>query len=449
MKPAQAAMSLFAGAAKARDLYPAGHPARAQAVTALLQALRPYWAKRPAAVFGIVEETLVFEEEPLYELTPALDELLKLLLGLEIKAVHLRRDVLPADVEKLFEVLTAKPAADQKSPWIAKTVEAGTSGRITVVPETPDAHQVYSNAISYMGDLLGELRMGQIPKPERALDIAKNVTDCVLKNEQAILGLTMIKSYDNYLFNHSVNVCVLSLALAKAAGLQDPVLTEVGLGALLHDVGKTRIPWEVLSKPGKLTPAEWDVMKSHSTHSFEIIQEMGRMAEVTSRCAREHHVQFDHRGYPDLGLGKKAHPLAHLVAVADCYDAITTLRTYQNQTAPFEALKIMDRLAGTKLDPGFFETFVSMLGLYPPGSVVRLDSNEIAVVVENHPEAPHEPRVKIIFDAKGTMLPEPLELDLSSQPGPARRIVSTIDPVLRNINVGKYLEAPPPPGPAR
>ncbi|MEW6778137.1 MAG: HD-GYP domain-containing protein [Bdellovibrionota bacterium] len=447
MKPHENILNLFAGAAKARELYPPTHPARKQSITSLLQALAPDLSSRPEAVIGIVEETIVYEDRPLYELSPALEDVVHLLVALEIKAIHIRREAKPEDLLYLFELIPSKEALQQKGPWVARQVEQQTAGRILVLPEVPDAHKVYNEAISYMGELLGEIRMGQIPKPEKAMNVAKNVSECVLKNEQAILGLTMIKSYDNYLFNHSVNVCVLSMALAKAAGLQDPTLTEVGLGGLLHDIGKTRVPIEILGKPGRLTPAEWEVMKTHSTKSYEIIQEMGKTAEVTARCAREHHVQYDHQGYPYLGPGAKAHPFSHLVAVADCYDAITTLRSYQKQTPPYEALRIMDRLSGTKLDPSFFKTFVAMLGLYPPGSVVRLDSNEIAVVVENHVEAMERPKVKIIFDSMGRKVKEPFEVDLARQEGvsgPPRAIVAPVDPTMRNIDVSRYLNVPPP-----
>lgn len=441
MKLEEMVLSRFAGAAKARELYPAGHPGRKQSLDHLVAEIAPLHAKFPEVIVGVIDDTLVLNEHPLYQLSASLEDLLQLLTTLEVKSIHLRRSVTAADLDYLFDLLLSKQALQGKAVWIARQVDAKLEGHITVLPEVPDAHRVYNDAISYMGNLFGEIRLGQIPQPHGAYNIARDVSECILRNEQAIVGLTMIKSFDNYLFNHSVNVCVLSMALAKACGLTDPTLTEVGVGGLLHDVGKTRIPKEVLSKPGKLTASEWEIMKSHSSHSYDLIQEMGVTADVTGRAALEHHVQYDHQGYPNLGPGKSAHPMSHLVAIADCYDAITTLRTYQNATAPLEALKIMDRLAGTKLDPGFFERFVAMLGLYPPGSVVRLDSNEIAVVIENRIEAPSEPRVKLIFDAKGRRLPTPINLDLASQDGPPRAIIATIDPSLRNIDVSQYLAA--------
>lgn len=445
MKGPETLLSLFAGAAKARDLYPEGHPARRQAINNLLQGLKPHFINHSEAAFGVVEDTLVFEDRPVYEPTPALDELLQLLQEIEVKAVHIKREAAIPDIEILLATITSPAAVQEKGGWISRQVESRTQSRIIVLPEVPDAHKVYSDAIDYMGNLFGELRMGQIPKPEGAVNVAKDVSDCVLRNEQAILGLTMIKSFDNYLFNHSVNVCVLSMALAKAAGITEPTMTEVGLGGLLHDVGKIRVPKEILTKPGKLTASEWDVMKAHSTFSFEIIGEMGHLEQVTARCALEHHVQYDHQGYPNLGSGKKAQPFSHLVAIADCYDAITTLRTYQKPMAPYDALKIMDRLVGTKLDPEYFKAFVAMLGIYPPGSVVRLDSNEIAVVIENHPDAPNEPLVRVIFDKTGRPLAEPFDVNLSAQSGPRRDVVATIDPVMKNIQVDKYLSVEKPP----
>lgn len=443
MKPYEQILHLVAGAIKAKALYPTEHPAFKKAVANLLLALKPFHDRRQEITVGVAEDTLTCEDFALYHLPAALQELLEQLLNIEVNVIRFKPGLTAEEIIDWVDILDDAETNNQKGDWVSGELVMRGISHITVELVSPDPTKVYNDAISYVGSMFHELRMGEIPRPDRAKGIVSAMTRCLDDNPSALLGLSMIKSYDNYLFNHSVNVAILSLALANALDLKDPILSAVGLGGLLHDLGKIKVPKEILQKPGRLSPAEWEKMKEHSVHSFEIIQKMNSLQETTARCALEHHVQYDLKGYPDLGPGNKPSPFSHIVAIADCYDAITTLRVYQNQSGPREALVLMDKLAGTKLDPHYFERFVTMLGMYPVGSLIRLETNELAVVTGTNeaPDAP--PKVKIIIDEFGNRLPQPIDLNLAGPlpaSAPSRRIIGTVDPLLKNIDVTAYLK---------
>ncbi len=443
MKAYEQILNFVAGALKAKTLYPSDHPAFRKSIGSLLQALQVFHKQGKEITVGVAEDTLVCEDFASYNLPNALQELLEFLQKIEINAIHFQPGLTPEELIQWVEVFDSPEAEQRKGDWVADELVMRGVTHILVALVTPDAGKVYGEALTYVGSLFGELRMGEIPRPDKAKGVVSAMNRCLNKNPSALIGLSMIKSYDNYLFNHSVNVAILSLALANALDLKDPLLSAVGLGGLLHDLGKIRVPKEILQKPGKLAPSEWELMKQHSTHSYEIIMEMGTLQETTSRCALEHHVQYDLKGYPNLGPGNRPSPFSHIVAIADCYDAITTLRVYQNQHGPREALLLMDKLAGSKLDPHYFERFVTMLGVYPIGSVVRLETNELAIVTGSNPEPNSPPRVKIITNEFGDRLPAPLEMNLAGpQPAnaPSRRVIGTIDPLLKNISVAEYLK---------
>jgi len=287
--------------------------------------------------------------------------------------------------------------------------------------------------------VLSEVRLGKIPRAEKAKKVVKDLSEQVFRDKTALLALTLLKSYDNYLFNHSVNVSVLSLALAETLKVPKQDLEDIGLAGLLHDIGKTMIPKSIILKPYKLTPEEWQMVKEHPIKSAEIVSKMEGVSELCARLVYEHHINYNRQGYPQLEEGRQVHPYSKIITIADCYDAITTLRPYQKPFPPREAMRIMESLAGKVIDPVYFQEFVRMLGIYPVGSLVRLDSGEIAVVVETHSHAPLSPRIKIIIDELGRRLAEPIEIDLSEEKEAKKSIVAPTDPLLYDIDPAEFL----------
>ncbi len=297
---------------------------------------------------------------------------------------------------------------------------------------------MYNRALDTVSDMLGEVRMGRIPKVDNAKKVVDDLCRDVLSDRPALLALTLLKSYDNYLFNHSVNVSVLSLALADALKVPKADLTQIGMAGLLHDLGKILTPKNILLKPDGLNPEEWQLMQQHPVKSAEILKKMSGVTDLCVRLVYEHHVRYDRTGYPVLEDGHQLHAYSKIISIADVYDAVTTLRPYQKPFHPREAIKIMENLVGKVLDPIYFQEFVRMIGIYPIGSLVRLDTGEVGMVLENNSQTPMAPKVRILFDQAGRKLKENLEVDLSKPSSESERsLVAPADPLIFDIDYTK------------
>lgn len=418
------------------NLYPKDHPLVVSQVNKLLSDINSLFSSQDKLSVAIVEEVLVFEGVPFYQPNIAVREFQRRIEDRGVTAVELQRGLLPEELISWAQFLIADAEqikAKGAAVWIAdKKIE-----HIKV----RDVREVYNRAIDTISDVLGQVRMGRIPSADKAKTVVNDLTEYVLNDRPALLALTLLKSYDNYLFNHSVNVSVLSLALAETLKVPENDLHTIGLAGLLHDLGKTMTPKSIILKPHQLTPEEWEVMKEHPVKSSEIVGRMQGLNELTARLVYEHHISYDRKGYPSLESGRQIHPYSKIITIADCYDAITTLRPYQQPFSPREAMRIMESLAGKVIDPVYFQEFVRMLGIYPVGSLVRLDTGEVAVVVETHTKAPLSPKIKILFDNTGKRLLDPLELDLANprEGETTRNLVAPADPLLFDLDPAEFI----------
>jgi putative nucleotidyltransferase with HDIG domain len=257
---------------------------------------------------------------------------------------------------------------------------------------------------------------------------------------EVTLILASLRAHDSYTYDHSINVGLLSIALAKAIGWKGSDLTDFGVAALIHDVGKLYTPLEVLNKPGRFTPQEWVVMKRHPGDGAEILREAGVGNELAPRIALEHHTNPDGTGYPPLP-NEELHTGSKIVKIADCYDAFTTIRPYRSQARPFEVLKMLRKQAGTQFDAELVEVFCEMMGVYPIGSVVKLRSGNIGLVVQTNQELRDRPVVRVLQDERGRKPKKTTLIDLAWKSGEefADEVIECIDPVIRNIQVGRYV----------
>jgi putative nucleotidyltransferase with HDIG domain len=250
----------------------------------------------------------------------------------------------------------------------------------------------------------------------------------------------MIKDYDNYTFNHCVNVGVLAMSLGAARGLDVMSVKSLGIAGQLHDIGKTMIPKLILNKPGKLSSAEFDEMKRHPELGAKIIREMEGLDPYIAQIVLGHHLHYNRSGYPEWAQKLPFNELIDIVAIADTYDAITTLRVYQHPVNPRAALTEMQTIAGTYLDRDLVAAFVEMMGKYPVGTLVRLDTNEVAVVYRPNPLDDEAPMVRILIEGDGSRLKVPREQSLVEQDGSRyASVVAVVDPLLKNIDVGRFV----------
>jgi HD-GYP domain-containing protein (c-di-GMP phosphodiesterase class II) len=238
----------------------------------------------------------------------------------------------------------------------------------------------------------------------RAINVAiakKTVAQCVdsvLHSTDASLLMTQLKRRDIYTAQHSMNVCILSIALGKHLGLATEELNNLGLCGMMHDMGKIKIPLEILNKPAKLEPKELEIMQSHSLQGSKLLIATKDMYAGAVDVARSHHERLDGKGYP-FGLNDvQITPYSRIVTIVDVYDAISSDRVYQKGRGHLEAINIMTKMCGTQLDKNLTYKFIECIGIYPPGSLVELKSGEIAVVVEVNPRHKLRPKVMILLD---------------------------------------------------
>jgi len=422
-------------ASRSLNLYPHDHPVLTSQFQKLVSNLNSLFTSQEKLSVAVVEEVLVFEGVPFYQPNIAIREFQRRIEARGITAVEFHQGLSAQELLAWSQFLIEDEELIRRKSatgWLQEKKVAHIKVR--------DVHEVYNRALDTISDILGEVRMGKIPSAEKAKAAVADLTEYMLTDRPALLALTLLKSYDNYLFNHSVNVSVLSLSLAEALKTPPADIHTIGLAALLHDIGKTMTPKAIILKPHQLTPEEWQVMKDHPVKSAEIVKKMPGVNELAVRLVYEHHISYDRKGYPVLEAGRQIHPYSKIITIADCYDAITTLRPYQKPFSPREAMRIMEALSGKVIDPVYFKEFISVLGIYPVGSLVRLDTGEIAVVTETHSQAPLSPRIKIIFDNAGKRLPEPVEIDLSdSQTSPTERnLIAPADPLLYDIDPSEF-----------
>lgn len=291
--------------------------------------------------------------------------------------------------------------------------------------ELAQAAAVSAHAKQEVARLFQDVRLGQAIELSEVAAVVEQISASVLRHPTALISLTRLRTADEYTYIHSVSVCALMTAVARQMDLPADQVLLAGKAGLLHDVGKMKTPLAVLNKPGKLTDAEFAVMRRHPEQGVALLQEWGAAPEVIDVC-QHHHEKFDGSGYPHGLAGKDISLLARIAAVCDVYDAVSSTRPYKTAWSPAEAIRRMAEWRG-HFDPQVFQAFVKTLGIYPIGSLVRLSNEQLAVVVDQHPDSLLTPQVRVFFSARSrTPLPQRL-LDLARAPA-GERIVRREDP---------------------
>jgi putative nucleotidyltransferase with HDIG domain len=305
--------------------------------------------------------------------------------------------------------------------------------------------KTYFNAVSYARGVINKIKSGEKVNIRKAKRVIETMVDQILQEEQLLLGMTAIKDYDEYTYHHSVNVSILSIALGQRIGLSRKTLTELGMVALFHDIGKMDIPNEILNKPSNFSDSEWNIIRKHPVWGVSALLKLKKLDPLTIKSAIvafEHHMNYDHSGYPRIRKDFDLDFFSKIVSLADQYDAMTSARVYSRvPMAPDKALSIMMERSNKQLDPLLIKFFVNMVGVFPIGTLVMLGTKELGLVCESNQVFPVRPRVLIIIDEKGNRVKGHV-VDLTEkneQDVYVRSILKTMDPNKYRINLAEYL----------
>jgi putative nucleotidyltransferase with HDIG domain len=292
---------------------------------------------------------------------------------------------------------------------------------------------------------MNKLKAGDAINVKRAKRIVGSLVDAIMEDEEFLLGMTAIKDYDEYTYHHSVNVSILAMALGHKLGFQKKALLDLGMVALFHDIGKTEVPPEVLNKPSSFTEDDWNIMRKHPFWGVRAILNMKGFDAVSVRAAIvafEHHIHHDHTGYPKRSYPTDLDLFSRIVSIADQYDSMTSSRVYSRvPMPPDKALSVMLERSGTQLDPLLLKFFINMVGIFPVGSLVMLDTKELALVYSSNSMLPDRPKVMVIVDGQGRKAEQAYMVDLAEKTDGQykRSIIKTIDPNKYRINLAEYM----------
>ena len=448
-------ITLFSGAVKGIAFYPASHPAIRQPLMDLYKILTTALSGNEQVSWGLIDGIMFFDDHLFVSPSTAIADLTNQMMEKKISRIVISSSLGFEELEAFVKLFAAKGV---HVDTLSRQMEEGGISCITLVrhgdesfdrdnneledkPELEGDHvETYNRALSAIRTICLDIERGRIPNSAPLIKVVDQMVGVTMQEPWTLLGLTMIKDYDNYTFNHCVNVGVLAMALGATLGMDAISVRDLGIAGQLHDIGKTMIPKNILNKPGKLSSAEFDEMKRHPELGSKIIREMEGLDSHISSVVLGHHLHYNRSGYPEWASKLPFNQMVDIIAIADTYDAITTLRVYQHPVNPRTALNEMLKLTNTILDGAIVERFVEMMGNYPVGTLVRLDTNEVAIVYRPNPLDENAPLVRILIDGDGKRLRAPREQALVGSDGSHYAdIVAVVDPLLKNIDIGKMI----------
>jgi len=444
----------FGAALRGAQLYAPSHPLVQRAFDGLNESLDHLLDDQPTIAVGLIGNEVIVGDLPMPRaVAETLGEMVRRLKALGIERIAFERGVTPEELHTLALTIAhpeRRPghAAAGVEPSDPLAVLNGLPhirvGRIlteeTGVQSAADVatiRRLYSDATNVAGAVWESAKTEGTPDPTAARALVDGLAQAVSANRTALIALTALKNYDNYTFTHMVNVSILTMSQARALGIDGAQLRELGLAALMHDIGKVRTPTDILNKPEKLDDAEFAIMRMHVVDGAEILRRTPEMPTIAPVIAFEHHLRLDGTGYPygvqrlSLNLGTM------LCSIADVYDAMRSQRAYQQAFPSERILAVMNRNDGQQFDQHLVRRFTQLLGIYPPGNLVRLDDGAVAVVTAVHAPDPFKPRVKIIRAPSGDAIETPYEVNLwearDDTQGP-RSVTTPLDPAEYGID---------------
>jgi len=424
-------------ALRATQLYSAGHPIITRNVEGLVATLTQLHGAEPAITMGLVGGEIVVGDWPIGKVDQ-LGETARRLKRAGVERITFDRGVTRAEVELLLGALaTLEPGDDGELPEFPPMPHIRL-GRMQVerrvasdLADMATIRHLYSDAVAAANNVWESALTEGRPDPTIARNMVDGLAQAIAQNRTALLALTALKEYDNYTFTHMVNVSILTMGQARGLGIDGSLLREFGVSALMHDIGKVRTPTEILNKPDKLTDEEFVIMRQHVVHGAEILHRTPDMPALAPVVAFEHHLRLDGTGYP-FGVSRSALNVATMLCgIADVYDAMRSQRAYQQAFPTDRILQVLKRNDGTQFDQHLVRRFTQLLGIYPVGNLVRLNTGEIAVVVKIYAPDPYRPQVRLVLDKDNRTVNRRIDINLwetDAESGLPTSVTAPVDP---------------------
>jgi len=422
-------------------LYPLGHPERLALGRELLHRARALQERTSGGHPSLFVDRGGFYLGPV--LLPreslSLGRLAQELERAGVESVTLTEGLTPDDFDHLLTLIAGDPVVDEDLGGLRINVvhpphrdQQDWEERLT------ELRRVYASGVTTLRSASAQVAAGEPVDLEGASAVVERLHDEVEKDPGYGLLLSAVKSYDEYTYFHMVNVCLLSVALGQVIGLRRDQVMVLGLGGLLHDIGKVFVPQDVLSGTGRLDEEGWRLVQRHPVDGAGLLLSTGEgLYHPAAAILLEHHAAYDLSGYPPLHEHRPSLP-SRLVSVVDSFDAVTSKRSYRDPLDRHGALELLASAAGHGLDPRAVAAFQRLLGRYPVGSLVRLTSGETAVVVRQQPDDPTRPTVLVLLDPTGTPV-EVEERDLGQEPERGPQVAERIDPEVVGIDLARFV----------
>ena len=417
----------LAVAANNAALYPPTHPLVGEAIEALVVAVD---GALPAGTqeirLNIFKSTLFVEENVLPDESVTFARLVEELLARGVSAVRFGRGFDERDATAVMGLVGDADVTDIEA---AQEYLRRLGAEHVMVAETSEGEQEesekeqhqefkqaarvdYDRGVDAMRDVETRVKLGRAFDVEPLQELVASLLDKLFRDPAAILGLTAIRGHDEYTLGHSVNVCILGLSLGASIELARDQLESLGLCSLLYDIGKVRIPEEILNKRGPLTTEEWEIVKGLAVAGADLLERIQLTDRMPMVVAYEHHMRYDLQGYPSGPGAAEQHLYSRIVAICDAYDAMTTRRPFRREIRPDKAIAVVMQGRGKAYDPQLTKAFVAMLGIYPMGAIVRLDDSSTSAVYRVNGDDLLRPKVKIVVDSEGRFAESPEIFDL-------------------------------------
>jgi putative nucleotidyltransferase with HDIG domain len=436
---AEELLRAFSATLRSMQLYSKGHPIITRNISALSTAIQLLHSMQPTIVIGIVGNEIIVDDTPVSK-AETLGTIVRRLRDAGIERITIERGVTGDELVAFIGAVSALERVDDGADPMAAFSEFKhiRVGRV-VIEQKVDAdasdmgtiRRMYTEAVSVAGSVWDSAQTEGQPDARLARTMIDGLAQAVAQNRTALLALTTLKNYDNYTFTHMVNVSILMMGQARALGIDGPLLREFGLAALMHDIGKVRTPLEVLNKPDKLTDEEFTIMKRHVVDGAEILRGTPDVPALAPIVAFEHHLRIDGTGYPG-GVSRPTLNLGTMLCgIADVYDAMRSQRAYQQSYPTDRILQVLKRNDGSQFDQHLVRRFVQLLGIYPVGNFVKLNTGEVGVVRQVHAPDPYRPQVRVLFDQDGAAIATPYDLNLWDavpEAGVPSAVVAPLDP---------------------